>query len=61
MGRIEAIRIARLALAMNYRIVHSEHERRYINIGHTKQDQQAADAYNILADWHVELARAEQV
>lgn len=59
MDAINALRIARLALAMNYRITFSEQERRHINVGHTKQDQEAADAYNKLADLSVEFALAE--
>jgi len=59
MDAINALRIARLALAMNYRISYSEQERKYVNIGHTRQDQEAADAYNKLAELAEEFALAE--
>jgi hypothetical protein len=59
MDAINALRIARLALAMNYRIAYSEHEQKYINVGMTRQDQEAADAYNKLADIQAKWSAAE--
>jgi len=59
MDALEAIRIARLNLAMTNRICYSEKDRRYIDIGHTKQDREAADAYNKLAELAEEFALAE--
>jgi hypothetical protein len=45
-----ALRIARLALCMNYRIVYSEKAKQYVDVGLTRQDKEAAEAYNVLAD-----------
>ena len=55
MDATEALRIARLALAMNYRIepdiVDGKYRHdRYVAAGFTKQDAEAADAYNRLAE-----------
>lgn len=60
MDAIEAIRIARLALAINYRIepdivdgVYSQE--RYVAAGFTKQDCEAAEAYNRLVELQTAL------
>lgn len=64
MEAVEALRIARLALAMNYRIepdiVAGRYtQSRYVPVGFTKQDVEAAEAYNRIAELQAALTTKE--